>query len=261
MLAGVGKLLAGIWVVIGCVAAAAEAGGTPIRMLTYHVHPPFVTGEQQGLTYDLAELLNSHAALDGYQFTVVEVPRIRLNLMLQEWIAGACTETSSRCRDDWVVPWVNERWGWGSEPLQHYFWITLFADANLILSRSVRPLEYENPAVLDGVLFGGIRGHRYVGIDERVAAGAVTRLDGADERTNLIKLLLGRIDATLLPASTVRYYLQQDSQISGMRDELHISTKPHQTYQRSLMVPGTRADLADRLQRLGIADRLTTYEH
>ena len=226
-----------------------SAGGV-VTVYTYHNHPPFITDEGQGLTYDLVDRLNA-IGVDGMQFEVQVVPRSRLNMLLASWVSGECRET--RCDDNWIVPWVNPKWGFGAEPQINFGWVRQLQDANEIISRSDAPVDYREPDSLTGKIFGGIRGHRYVGIDDLVASGAISRIDGNNERNNLLKLLMGRIDTTLLPRSTVEYYTQHDEVIAPLGNELYIASKAHQQYWRHLMFPAARGDLRRLLQQFSVS--------
>lgn len=230
--------------------AAAEALPKVVYLLSYHGHPPFVTGARQGQTYELAARLNAVAPA-GVRVEVELLPRVRLNQRLQQWLDGRCPGT--HCNDNWIVPWVNPKWGFVPASSDPYKWLPLADDANVIVSRREVALEYQQPASLDGMLLAGIRGHRYVGIDERVEAGLIDRIDSNVERDNLLMLLYKRVDAVLLPESTVRYFLANDPVLKEHADELYISRGKHQSYQRSMMLPSNRNDLVEWVKRAGFS--------
>lgn len=230
-------LLAG-WLIVS---SPAYAQPEQIKILSYHNHPPFVTGEQQGLTYQLAEQLNQRAA-GQYLFLVKMVPRSRLNHYLKPWIAGDCPARD--CDQDWIVPWVNPKWGFIKGERDNYLWHELLKDANVIVSRSDQDWHYLMPESLKGKVLGGMRGHRYVGIDELVSNGEIKRIDGNRERDNLLKVLHRRVDATLLPESTMNYLLKNDPDISERAPELAVSAQKHQSYTRYMMMPESRSDLS-----------------
>jgi polar amino acid transport system substrate-binding protein len=234
--------------VVGPVVAAGE--GREITLYTYHNHPPFVTRPGEGLSHDLVELLNREA--DGaFRFTLKVVPRSRLNMILKRWITGECQQDPG-CSRDWLVPWVNPKWGFGKAPQQHLFWMPLLQDSNVIISSSAAAIDYQQPSDLDGKRFAGIAGHRYVGIDERVEAGKITRIDGNRERSNLLIVSKGRVDATLLPDSTYRYYLRQDPQIEALASTLYRAEQPHHSYLRNLMAPADHTALVQLLERVAL---------
>lgn len=211
-----------------------------LTIYSYHNHPPFVTGDQEGLTFDLAKELNARTG-NQYDIKVEIIPRSRINLMLSEWLAGNCPGPG--CDEQWIIPWVNPKWGFGKSPQEVFHWVRQMRDANVIVSMKDEPVDYSAPNSLSGLRFGGMRGHHYVGIDDLIKTGAVTRIDGDNERNNLLKLVLGRIDATLLPRSTVDYYFQKDEILMPRKNDFYVANKEHQSYWRHMMFSRGRTDL------------------
>jgi hypothetical protein len=224
-----------------------------IQVYTYHIHPPFVTGDEVGQTFELAAQLQA-AGGDKYQFTVSQVPRSRLNLILNSWVNGDCLRgATSGCATNWILLWVNQKWGFGSEPLANFNWVGIAEDSNSIISLQSSKVDYQTPASLSGLKYGGIAGHKYLGIDELVAAGKITRIDGSNERDNILKLYKKRVDAILLPTSTINYFMRKDPLISGFADELFIADTKHQSYSRNIMLPKSRSDLFDLIKTVDMS--------
>lgn len=221
------------------------AGTETISVYSYHNHPPFVTGPDSGLTFDLVKELNRKAKGKA-KFKVKIVPRSRLNHNLKGWINGSCPDKG--CKQNWVVPWVNPKWGFIKGGRDNYLWHELFVDSNVIISRRNDDLDYTGPQSLKGRVLAGMRGHRYVGIDDLVQSGDIQRIDGNYERDNIIKLLHSRADATLLPESTINYFLARDREIQQQAAKLKIAEQHHQRYTRFIMLPETRRDLLEIVQ-------------
>lgn len=220
-----------------------------IEVLTYHHHPPFMNADQSGLSYQLVDALNQ-ASAGQYEFELRVLPRKRLNLLLQPWLEGHCQQPAKECADNWVLPWVNPLWGFsGAEP--DTAWIPLLADANRLIFHGPSPVDIKQLQGFDGLVFGGMRGHRYKGLDDLVQAGRLTRIDGNQERDNLTKVLMDRVDFTLLPESTLRYYLSQDPFLAAKADEFYWPDPPQQRYMRYAVVPGNRPALEALLERVG----------
>lgn len=234
------KVLFILLVILGYFSNVAFATPETITIYSYHNHPPFVTGENKGLTYELADRLNGQAT-GKFQFQVRIIPRGRLNHYLKDWIAGSCPGPS--CRQDWIVPWVNPKWGFIKGKRDNYLWHALLSDANVIVSRKKDEWRYLTPESLTGRVLGGMLGHRYVGIDALVQAGEIKRIDGNRERDNLLKVLHKRVDATLLPESTINYLLQNDPEIQRHADDFRVAEQKHQSYMRYIMLPEQRRDL------------------
>ncbi|MFT5708069.1 MAG: polar amino acid transport system substrate-binding protein, partial [Oceanospirillaceae bacterium] len=223
-----------------CLSNIAFAKAEVITLYSYHNHPPFVTGANSGLTFELARQLNEQAA-GRYLFQVSIVPRSRLNYYLKGWIKGECP--SHECEDNWLVPWVNPKWGFIKGLRDNYLWHELFSDENVIVSHASNPWVYKSPESLKELVFAGMRGHRYVGIDDLVKTGDIIRIDGNRERDNLLKILEKRVDATVLPSSTMRYLFKNDLVISKQSRDLKVADTKHQKYIRYAMLPETRNDL------------------
>jgi len=224
------KCGAGLLLLVGLVLLAPNplaAAPERVAVYTYHTHPPFITGEQEGLTFDLAKYLSEKSG-GRFDFQVVSVSRPRLN----EMIEGP---------DAMIVPWVNPAWFKDAEETR-YHWSErpLMEDANGIISHRDRSLIYEGPSSLAGLIFGGIRGHIYTGIDDFIRNSETTRRVDADNHlANFKKLTKSRIGVTLTPESAARYLIKEHS----FSEELYLSPEPHSRYSRRVMVPNGRSDI------------------
>lgn len=224
-----------------------------INVYSYHLHPPFITSPEHGLSHDVIQLLNNKA--DGqYQFKLQMVPRRRLNLILSDWTSGQCVAEDNQCNKNWMVLWVNPKWGFGQQATTTFQWKFLLEDSNSIISLQDHPIEYQGPESLLGLRLGGIGGHRYVGIDEKVEAGLIIRIDGNHERNNVMKLLAQRIDTILLPTSTMQYYLSQDKVIKQNKDKFFLSPKKHQEYTRNIMLSRQAIELNKFIEDIDLFD-------
>jgi polar amino acid transport system substrate-binding protein len=202
-------------------------------VLTYHTHPPFVVGPQQGLTYDLAAYLTAHAN-GRYVFEVREMSRPALDKSLDMPLVS-------------MVPWVHPVWF--NDPHEtRYLWspYVFMQDATAVISRRDRPVVYQGPASLAGMIFGGLKGHVYAGIDAYIReTQALRRVDADNHLENFQKLLKRRIDVTLIPESAVLYLMKQE----GLADQLFVSPHPHSQFTRRFFVTQQRADLCTYLNQ------------
>lgn len=224
---------------------ATFAHSETIHVYTYHNHPPFVTGKNKGLSFDLQQSLNRHAQ-GKYSFSVEVLPRSRLNMILKPWISGACLKDKNNksCKKNWMVVWVNPKWGFGKNAMTQYFWSMIHEDSNSIISLQKTKIPYNSPESLAGLRFGGMRGHRYLGIDELASEKKLIRIDGNRERDNILKLLMGRIDVILLPTSTINYFVSSpNSGFTELGQKLYISPQKHQVYARHFMIPRNNKEL------------------
>ena len=237
---------------IAIVIQPGSAVSETINIYTYHNHPPFVTGEAKGLSYDLLNMLNEKAG-DSYNFTLRIIPRARLNMITRNWHDGDCPDPEKNCEDNWIVLWVNPLWGFGKDPMKTCYWIPILDDSNSIISLIEHKVEYSKPESLIGLTLGGMLGHKYVGIDDLAQKGLITRIDGTKERDNIFKLIKKRVDVILLPTSTIQYFVSKDEIISKHASELYISPTKHQEYRRNFMVPITRVDIEKILESVDLS--------
>jgi len=220
---------------LSCLASPAFAAEA-VTVYTYHNHPPFVLEAGKGLSYDLADYL-TRKSKGASTFKIEVVSRAQLDQLL------ATPDFKG------VVAWVAPEW-FKDKDRTTYLWSTgVMDDANVILSSAKSRIEYKDPASLKGKQFGGIVGHKYSGIDDLVAAGAVKREDAEKERNNLRKLDAGRIDATLLPRSTANYLLTE----MELATKLYVAPTVQSSYTRHILVPKKAPDL-QRLLNEAVAD-------
>jgi polar amino acid transport system substrate-binding protein len=191
-----------------------------VSIYTYHNHPPFVLEAGKGLSYELADYLNRKSK-GNPTFKIEVVTRPQLDKLL------AAPDFNG------VVAWIAPEWVKDKEKATYLWTPPVMEDANVILSSSANRLEYKDPSSLKGKNFGGIAGHKYGGIDDLVAAGAVKREDAEKERNNLRKLEAGRIDATLLPRSTANYLLAE----MALGSKVYVAPTPQSSYSRLILVP------------------------
>lgn len=204
-----------------------------VVLITYHTHPPFITQAGAGLTYDLANYLNTHA--DGtYEFQVRPMSRPRINLLIAE-------------SKTYVVPWVNQVW-FQDKAESKYLWTqnALMIDTNTVISRIIAPVNFTGPVAFSGLTFGGIRGHRYAQVDDFInTTHAAKRIDADRHLSNIRKLSKARIDVTIMPSSAARYFIAHED----LTDTLYISPLAHSTYSRRMFVNNNRYDVQAFLDR------------
>ncbi len=207
-----------------------------IFLYTYHTHPPFLIGDNVGLSYDLASYL-THKAKGQYSFTVKAMSRPRLNKTIAEAKSG-------------VVPWVNPVW-FKDMKEEKYLWTkgVFMEDGNDIISHQENKIVYEGPESIKGMLFGGLHGHAYQGIDDYIKdTKQAVRVNAENHIDNFRKLAKRRIDVTVMPSSGAAFYLKQEK----FSDKLYISPKPHSRFQRRAIIINNRSDILEYLE--GVLD-------
>ena len=204
--------------------------GETIRLYDYHQHPPFNTGGEAGLSHELVKYLNEK--LGGE-------PRIELWLVNRARLALEMSDPDF----DGLVVWVNPAWV-GDPQRERYLWtFPVMRDTNELISSIDKPITYRGPDSLKGLVFGGVEGDRYQGIDEAAAGGELVRHDAKKVKINLDLLVRGRIDVTLVPGSALAFF----THVPAYEGKLFVSPFPQSSYTRHILVPRSRADLHARL--------------
>lgn len=194
---------------------------------TYHNFPPFITGNGTGLTYDLANYLSDRS--EKYEFAVEILPRKRLDVMLE--------------KGDMIVPWVTPLW-FGKGAKDRFHWIgPLINDGSLYVWNGMSKETYAKPSDLIGRQLGGISGYRYIGIDQLVEDGKITRTDVPTEIQLLQMIANHRVDLGIAPASGVWYILRNKSWEGLYQHSFH------HTFERSLMIKSEDFELIDFLDQ------------
>lgn len=190
-----------------------------IKAWTYYRFPPFITGDNQGLTYDFVKLLNEEAK-GKYKFEVVIYPRKRLDENLDKGNQG-------------IVLFVHWSWMKDKEKTKYLWGPSIMSDRNEIVSLVNNSVEYNGSAEsLYGMSFGGILGRQYVGLMQAIKKGQITRTDARSEEQNIQRLLNNNIDVTTMPRSMLNYFIQE----MELEEKLYKSSIPMSEYTRHILV-------------------------
>ncbi|MDG2012780.1 MAG: hypothetical protein P8J33_04710 [Pirellulaceae bacterium] len=205
-----------------------------VNLYTYHTHPPFMNGNGEGMTFDLATFLNQRSN-GKFDFKVAPSSRARINSLVES--------------DRWgVIPWVNPKW-FNDPNKSLYLWSeqTLMQDANAIISHIRKPVDYQSAQTLQGMVFGGLNGHKYSGIDKFISKGGdLRRLDANNHLDNFNKLLRGDIDVMLMPQSGALFSIAKHN----FDKDFHISPTPHSRFERRLLIINHRRQLQQFLDNI-----------
>lgn len=221
-------LLAGLLLL--CAAAGAAE---PVYLFSYQQKPPYVVDEVQGegLYFDLARLLSRR--LPGHEFVVRQIPRNRLDYLLaRDQLPGLVLGVSPQ---------------WFAQAARYQWSLPFIEDANLLVSRQAGPASRLSLETLKGRRLGLIRGHRYPGLQALLDSGQVRREDAGSEGANLQRLMNGWLDATVVGARTLEFYLARHPEWRG---QIHVPESPLIRYQRLLLVPQNQAALLPALNEV-----------
>ncbi|MDT8989642.1 hypothetical protein RQP54_02060 [Curvibacter sp. APW13] len=197
------------------------SGAVTVRLMSQYDYPPFQTGAEEGLTFELAEYLTRHAN-GQYRFVAEVLPRKRLDLYLADPAAL------------WVVPWAVPRF-FGPDATSTYAWSPPYmADGNHLLTRKGSAIRYTGPESLAGLRFGATLGHRYGLLDPLVQAGRLMREDCYNLLCNVEKLKRDRVDFAWVPSGSIGYLRKQ---VSDFDTSIEVSVRPVESFERSFMLP------------------------
>lgn len=214
-----------LWLICSTISMADTQQEIPVW--TYYSDAPFITRNEQGLSYEFIDLLNrysrTHESLKNYHFKLELIPRTRLNRYLGDNVPG-------------MVLFVN--WSWmGDKNRTKYLWSDeIIYDRNEIVSRALgkKPnrVNYLNVNSLKGMVFGGISGHFYKGFEDDFKSGDIIRIDVRNEEQSLDLLLRERIDITSIASSVLNFKLRS----KGIETDVYISPIPMLSYTRHLLI-------------------------
>lgn len=196
---------------------ALVAAPQPVPLYTQYPDPPLDAASPGNLTAKLAAWLSERS--DGrYQFVATPLPRGRLDALL--------------ARPGWqgAVAWAHPRW-FGDETRSRFLWSEPFVqDADLVVSRRQRPVEFLNGGrSLEGLRVGVVHGHRLPDLDWMLNQGLVHRVDVDSEMAGLRELQAGRLDAVFVQAISMPQFRRALPQLDSW---LHVAKQPRDTFWR-----------------------------
>ncbi|MES2128311.1 MAG: hypothetical protein V4463_13670 [Pseudomonadota bacterium] len=212
--------------------AGVRAGAADYTLYAYHLKPPYIIDrdKQVGLYFDMARYLNQH--LTQHHFTTVYLPRRRLEMELE---LGRLNGMVIGVNPSWFKDDSRTRYLW-SPPIVH--------DEDVVVSLASKPVEYEGPESLVGRHIGLSLGYYYFGVDELVRAGRIQRDDAINEEVTLDKLVRQRVDAAIVTRRTLDILLRTHP---AWRKLFHVAKKPHDEFDRMILIPKEFATLAPEL--------------
>lgn len=193
-----------------------------VKVYSYHLKPPLILDANtgRGLYTDMLSYLNKENS--AYRFQLQYLPRRRLDTLVK---SGNL---------DGIVIGVNPVW-FDDKSEKKFLWTTpVMGDIDDVISTKKHPVEYAGPESLEGMRIGLVLGYYYFGVNELISEGKIQRDDASSEEHNFKKLLAGRIDAAIISRSSYDYEMKHYPEMQGL---FHISKKPHDVFDRRIMVP------------------------
>ncbi len=214
------KLLLVILFYFSCASMAYSTEKIDVNVYVYHLKPPFITHleSEKGLYYDFSNYLNNKSK--KYRFKTIFIPRKRIDLMIKKKELNG------------ILLGVSPIWFRDKEE-QKYLWTSkVFTDQDEVISLKSKAIEYSTPSSLENLVFGGVRGFYYYGINELVEKNRINRIETVSEQALINMLMNKRIDCTIISRSTFDYI----TGASKNRDLFHISINAHDKYTRKVLV-------------------------
>lgn len=200
----------------------------------YHDKPPLIIDKEKGLGqyFEIINCLNSNSA--DYHFKPIYVPKPRIERMIGNNSFNA------------LVIGVHPNW-FKDRQREKYLWSSVvLTDQDEFVSLNTTPFNYIGQSSFDGKVLGGVRGFFYKGINESVQQKSLTRVDTINEKALLYMLLTQRIDFAIVSRSTLIYYNSD----KDFTNKFHLSTVPHDSFTRHIMLPKERTKLLYQLNAL-----------
>lgn len=219
---GHGLLWGGRFLLVLCLFSHKAQALETIPVWTYYFSPPFITTYRQGLSYEFIDLLNQYAQ-EHYRFELQQLPRTRINRNLDDNLSG-------------IVLFVNWQWMQDSEKTKYLWSLPIIRDSNEIISRKHGTLpvkiDFNGAESLKGMVFGGLIGRHYKGLESAFDNGDIIRRNVRNEEQNLALLLRDRIDVLSSAATVIRY----KARVAGLENQIYYSPQPMFSYTRHLLI-------------------------
>lgn len=200
-----------------------------IELFAYHNAPPFLVNidTNSGLNADLVKALQPLVG-EGYRLTLTLVSRPELNQRLA-------------AHQPTIVLWTHPSW-YGEQASQLLWAAPLFSDRDVLVGRVS---EKRQPFPLDGATFAALQGYSYPGLNERVQAKTLQRVDSSSDKENLLKLADGQVDVVMITRSSFLYFAKQPQFIG----KFHVVGQPYDAYRRQILLTAHYRDFLPVLQQ------------
>lgn len=207
-----------------CLSISTSFAAQHIDLYAYHAAPPFLVNPDTGtgLNSDMVKALQPLVGA-SYQLHLKQVARTELNQRLAQGLPT-------------IVLWTHP--SWYGDDARRYLWVgPLFGDRDVLVSLATDKWQ---PFPTDGYTLGAIKGYSYPGLNEKVAAGQMKRLDAVSDKENLLKLLDHSVDAIMITRSSFLYFAKQPQYVG----KFHVVGQPYEDYHRQVLLSGHYKEFA-----------------
>lgn len=195
-----------------------------VKVYSYHSDPPFYLPEKNNdLSREWIKQFNRWQ--NQIEFRLVHLERTELNQIVD---AGK----------PYLILWANPLW-FAFRDSQLHSSEPIFWDADIVISTSQQPFQYQVPDDLRGLRLGGRNGFYYKGLEQMVEDRELIRFDVEHDIDNYQRLFQKQIDAFIMTRASLLYWRQHKPDLN----ELYVATTPHDAYSRHLLVSPEHQDL------------------
>lgn len=178
--------------------------------------PYFIIHKGQDPGGLVVELLRGIAAKAGYTVQVMEIPRNRVESMIQH----DELDVSARARE-WTA----------ANPDEFLFTDPMLTYRDLVYSSLKEPLAYSAPDSLYGKRVGAVLGYVYPPLESSFKKKEILRVDVPNEKSLLAMLKLGRLDAAVVNEFTALWLIRNE----GWSDDFTHGATEVESYPYRLM--------------------------
>lgn len=230
-----------IFTCISMLAIAPSQASEILNFYTYHLKPPYYLLKKKNdhkeiktIYQDYVDLINDQQS--KYNIKLVFIPRARLDSELKE---GSL---------DGAIIGVSPTW-FKDKNMEQYLWSApIMLDRDVIVVKSNGYFDYKHPQDLIGKRLSITRGLYYWGVTELIKDNKVKAYITNTDLQNLNMVKLGRSNATIVSAVTVKYFFNGELD----RDDFKVLRVPHDKFERRVLFPKNKKEQYQQLKQLFI---------
>lgn len=220
------RLLFALLVIFLGLSGGLSAKENKLKVFSYYTSPPF--SNEEGKVGLVAEFLQAIEQYDErLKFDLQIISRPKLNKILEE------------SKSTFIVPFAHPLW-FNDKNREKYLWSRpLYTDYNSLISHKSKPVEFKGlySFIFQGV--GTLKGFHIYLLDDLVEKGKAKRVDVHEPETLVQMIALKKIKMAVLPHAMAHYHTEK----LKLQDQVYYSARPHQTYDRHLMLANASTEL------------------
>lgn len=201
----------GGWLFCACEVTFAK----PVTVYVYHDDAPYLIPDSLDISNVFISQLNERQ--QTIQFVRQNIKRPQLNSIVESGMP-------------YLILWANPLWfEWRDREVlasKVIFW-----DADTLVSKVDRAIDFSRPTKLFGLRIGVRAGHFYSNLDKYFKSGKIKRVDSSSSLENYLKLKNNQLDAFVDSRSTISYMQKKLT----FTQELYFSINPQDAFSRHIL--------------------------